>query len=121
MKKKLLTAAALAFSAFLLIPYLSVTFAGSAGMAICFLLFFAADPLVCAIIGAMAGTQPRQLWWMPIAAAAAMPLCFCLCVQEFVPELFIYAGFYLMIGLACMGAAMALKTLQEKRNDRIRL
>lgn len=121
MKKKVLIAVGLALLVFLLIPFLSVTFAGMAGMSICLLLFFSVDPLVCAVIGAMAGTDIKRLWWLPVAAAAAMPLCFSLCVQEFIPELFIYAALYLIIGLVCMGVALSFKILQEKRNDRSRL
>lgn len=102
MKRKLFLAAALSLTAFLLIPFLAVTFAGMAGMSICFILFFAADPLICAGVGVIAGTEVKCLWWLPIVTAAAMPLCFSLCVWSFVPELFIYSGFYLIIGLIAM-------------------
>ncbi|MBP3634804.1 MAG: hypothetical protein J6J43_09565 [Oscillospiraceae bacterium] len=111
MKRKLLLSAGLCLTAFLLIPFLSVTFAGMAGMSICFLLFFAADPLICAVVGVLAGTDLPRLWWMPVAAAAAMPLCFCVCVAEFVPELYIYAAGYLLIGLL----AMVITRLLERR------
>jgi len=103
MKKKLSLCAAASFVCYLLIPFLSVRFAGMAGMAICLILFFAADPLVCLLVGIMAGSDPRRLWWLPAAAAAVMPLCFWLCVWEFIPELYIYSGFYLLIGWAAMG------------------
>lgn len=118
MKKKLLISAALAFSAFLLIPFLSVTFAGMAGMSICLLLFFAVDPLICAVVGILAGTDLPRLWWMPIAAAASMPLCFCACVAEFIPELYIYAAGYLLIGLIAMVITRLLE--RRKRNDESR-
>lgn len=103
LKKKCTISFLLCFVCYLLIPFLAVTFAGMAGMSICFILFFAADPLVCAIVGVITGTQVKRLWWLPVTAAAAMPLCFSLCVRGFVSELFIYSGFYVIIGLIAMG------------------
>ena len=99
---KYILASCLCFVCYLLIPFLSARFAGMAGMGICLILFFAADPLICVVIGILAGTDLRHLWWMPLAAAAAMPLCFSLCMWEFIPELFIYAMFYLLFSAVSM-------------------
>ena len=38
-------------------PWLAVTFAGSAGMAICFILFFAINPLYSAVCGAFSASK----------------------------------------------------------------
>ena len=114
MKKKLLLSASLCFVFYLLIPFLAVQFAGMNGMAVCLLLFFAADPLVCAVVGVLAGTALRRLWWLPLCAAAAMPLCFWLCVWELIPELLIYSGLYLLIGCVAMGVTLFFKFRKSK-------
>ena len=115
MKKKLLLSASLCFVFYLLIPFLAVQFAGMNGMAVCLLLFFAVDPLVCAIVGVLAGTALRRLWWLPLCAAAAMPFCFFVCVQEFVPELFLYSAGYLVIALLAMGITFL---IERSRHDK---
>jgi len=109
MKKKLLVSAVLCAVCYLLIPFFAVTFATTSGMGISFLLFFAADPLICACIGVIAGTDPKHLWWLPIVAALLMPSCFWLCVSEIIPELFVYSIGYLLSGLFCMGVTAFVK------------
>ena len=46
-------------------PWLAVNFAGDAGMAVCFLLFFAANPLFSAVCGFAASGDIRRLWMLP--------------------------------------------------------
>ena len=55
----------------LALPWLAVTFVkGDAGMAVCFLLFFAVNPIYCVIAGTFAGKDMRQLWSLPLVSAA---------------------------------------------------
>ena len=54
----------------LALPWLAVTFVkGDGGMAICFLLFFAVNPIYSVIIGAYAGKDVRMLWSLPVLSA----------------------------------------------------
>ena len=46
---------------YLLLPGLAVWFApGDAGMALCFLLFFAVNPITAAVMGTAAGLRPSR-------------------------------------------------------------
>lgn len=55
----------------LLLPWLAVTFApGDAGMAICMLLFYGANPLYALWAGWSAGANVRKMWSIPVTTAA---------------------------------------------------
>ena len=47
-------------------PWLAVTFAGTAGMTVCFLLFYAINPLFSIACGVFAGKNIKKLWGFPI-------------------------------------------------------
>ena len=92
------------------LPWLAVTFLrGDAGMAACFALFFAVDPLLAASMGVLAGL--RREWGWPVATAAAFVLGAWLVFSMGETAFLLYAGFYLAIGVA----AMALTSLIRKR------
>ena len=57
----------IALAIFLMIgcPWLTVTFAGVNGMAVCLLLFFVINPLFCVLCGIFAGKQLRRTWLLP--------------------------------------------------------
>ena len=50
-------------------PWLAATFAGSAGMAVCLLLFFGVNPIFSAVCGVFAGKDIKRLWPLPIVVA----------------------------------------------------
>lgn len=83
-------------------PWLSVTFAGSAGMAICFLLFFAINPLYAAVCGAFAGKNIKQLWVLPIITAGLFLAGTWLFFEMGETAFLLYCGCYLVIGIAAM-------------------
>ncbi len=59
----------LAVSAFIMfaLPWLAVTFVkGDGGMAACFLLFFAVNPVHSVIMGVFAGKDTGTLWSLPV-------------------------------------------------------
>lgn len=71
MKGRFLCGTALTALVMLVLPWLAVTFApGDAGMAICFLLFYAVDPVYAIAVGWSAGKALRRLWMVPIVTAA---------------------------------------------------
>lgn len=83
-------------------PWLTVTFAGSAGMAICFILFYAINPLFSVICGVFAGRNMRKFWVLPIIVAvlflAGTWIFFDMGETAFV----LYCACYLAIGLVAM-------------------
>lgn len=84
------------------LPWLAVTFAGSAGMAVCFLLFFAVNPLFALVCGLAAGKAMRRLWALPLITAGLFLLgtwCFFTPLET---AFFLYAGIYLLISTAAM-------------------
>lgn len=87
----------------LLLPYLAVAFApADAGMAVCFLLFYAVNPVYAIAAGAAAGRCAKCLWGLPVLCAAFFLLG---AWALFTPSevLFaVYAGVYLALGLAAM-------------------
>ncbi|MCH5286697.1 MAG: hypothetical protein J1E43_04690 [Christensenellaceae bacterium] len=92
----------------LLLPWLAMTFIpGDAGMAACFALFYAVNPLVSAGMGALAGI--RRQWYWP----AAMAGMFLIGARRiFAPgetAFLLYAGVYLAIGWLVMAAARLIR------------
>ena len=105
MKRHVLPAAAILVVT-LLLPWLAVTFvSGDAGMAACFLLFFAVNPLLAIGVGIAA----RQ-WWWPVIVAGMFLVGAWLLFAPGETAFLLYAGIYLALGWA----AMALKRLIRK-------
>lgn len=79
-------------------PWLAATFAGSAGMAVCLLLFFGVNPIFSAVCGVFAGKDIKRLWPLPIVVAglflAGAWLFFAMGETAFL----LYCVCYLMIG-----------------------
>lgn len=86
------------------------------------LLFFAVYPVMSAVLGALAGSDIKKLWWMPVAVALLFPLLFSLAVSEMVWELYIYSVIYLLAGLFFMAvSALVVKfivTIGKQRNEK---
>ena len=86
-----------------ILPLIAVRIVSSdAGMALCFILFFAVNPLMVIALSVMAGTDIRKLWWMPFLAAVVFPVFFGIVVMELVMDLFVYSALYLAVGLLAM-------------------
>lgn len=83
-------------------PWLAVTFAGSAGMAICFILFYAINPLFSAASGISAGKNIRQLWALPLIASGSFLAGVWLFFELGEPAFLLYGGCYLIIGIVFM-------------------
>mgnify|MGYP001102294972 FL=1 len=55
----------------LALPWMAVTFIkGDGGMAACFLLFYAVNPVYSLAAGTFAGRDGRRLWSLPVISAA---------------------------------------------------
>jgi len=95
-------------------PWLAVTFAGSAGMAICFMLFFAINPIYAAVCGVFAGKNIQQLWALPIIAAGLFLAGAWLFFEMGETAFLLYSGCYLVIG----SMAMLISSFVNKRKRR---
>lgn len=83
-------------------PWLAVTFAGSAGMAICFILFYGVNPVYAALSGVVAGRNIRQLWMLPMITAGLFLAGVWLFFEMGETAFLLYGGCYLMIGMVAM-------------------
>jgi len=83
-------------------PWLTVNFAGSSGLGVCFLLFFAVNPLFSAVCGVFAGRNIKQLWSLPIIVSLLYLSGVWLFFEMGEPEFLLYCGCYLIIGIVFM-------------------
>ena len=109
MRKMLLTTILL--SAFIMIgvPWLTVLFAGTAGMAICFILFYSINPLVAVFTGLFAGKFIRRLWFVPFIPAILFLLGAWIFFTVSEIAFILYAIVYLLLGLAAMAVTALIK------------
>ena len=100
--KKLLTWTLL--SALLMIgcPWLALKFPGMDAMGICFILFFAVNPLFSIVCGAFAGRDFRQLWALPLIIAGLFLVGVWILFEMGELAFLLYAAGYLVIGCIAM-------------------
>ena len=115
MKKNIilwLAASALVMLAF---PWLAVTFVrGDAGMAVCFLLFFAVNPLYSVLIGAFAGKDVKHLWSLPVISAVLFLTGAWIFFDMGETAFILYAAVYLVIGIMAMLISMFVRKKTQK-------
>jgi len=87
----------------LVLPWCAVTFVkGDGAMAVCFLLFFAVDPLYAILTGVFSGKNTAGRWWLPLLAAGSFLAGAWLLFDPGETAFLLYAVFYLLLGLAAM-------------------
>ena len=92
----------------LLLP-LAVTFAkGDEGMAACFILFFAINPIYSVIIGAFAGKNSKQLWHLPVISAVLFLSGTWIFFDMGETAFILYAVIYLVLGVLAMLISMVI-------------
>ncbi len=107
MKKKFIIWSAVSIIIMLMLPYLSVTFVkGDAAMAVCFLLFFAVNPIYSVIIGVFAGKNIKQLWSLPIISAILFLLGTWIFFDLGEIAFILYSVIYLILGVISMLISM---------------
>ena len=111
--RKLITWTMLAMLLMIGCPWLAVEFAGSVGMAICFILFFAVNPLFSVVCGAFAGKNIKQLWVLPILTAGLFLAGAWLFFEMGEIAFLVYCGCYLIIGII----AMLISAFMNKRKQ----
>ena len=87
----------------LLLLWAAVAFVpGDAGMAVALLLFFTIDPIYSIVLGGFAGKHIKELWSLPVMAAALFLLGTWIFFDPGEGAFVIYAGVYLVIGMVSM-------------------
>ena len=91
----------------LVLPWLAVSFVkGDAGMAVCFILFFAVNPIYSVIMGVFAGKNIKRLWGMPVISAVLFLLGSWIFFSIGEKAFILYAGVYLILGIVAMAISM---------------
>lgn len=94
------------------LPWLAVTFVNSdSGMAVCFVLLFALNPIYAIICGSYAGKNVKQLWVLPLITAVFFLIGTWLLFDMGEKAFILYALIYLALGIA----AMLISTTIKKR------
>ena len=110
MKKNIILWVEVSAVVMLVFPWLAVTFVkGDAGMAVCFLLFFAVNPLYSVIIGAFAGKDVKHLWSLPVISAVLFLIGTWLFFNMGETAFILYAAVYLVIGIMAMLISMFIR------------
>ena len=100
MKKNIILWLAVSAVVMLALPWLAVTFVkGDAGMAACFVLFFALNPLYSVILGVFAGKDVKHLWSLPIVSAALFLIGTWIFFDMGEMAFILYAVVYLVLGI----------------------
>ena len=94
-------------------PWLAVEFAGSAGMAVCFILFFAINPIFSVMCGVSAGKNIKQLWGLPIIVAGLFLAGVWMFFEMGERVFLLYGSCYLVIGVI----AMLISAFMNKRKS----
>ena len=117
MNKKNLGGFAVSAIIMILFPWLAVTFVkGVDGMAVCFLLFYAVNPIYSVIIGAIAGKNVRCLWSLPVISSLLFLVGTWIFFEMGEPAFIMYAAIYLVLGEISMLISSA---IHKKCRNRI--
>ena len=110
MKKNIILWMAASAVVMLAFPWLAVTFVkGDAGMAVCFLLFFAVNPLYSVLIGVFAGKDVKHLWSLPVISAVLFLIGTWIFFDMGETAFILYAAVYLIIGIMAMLISMFIR------------
>ena len=110
MKKNIILWLAASAVVMLAFPWLAVTFVkGDAGMVVCFLLFFAVNPLYSVIIGAFAGKDVKHLWSLPVISAVLFLIGTWIFFDMGETAFILYAVVYLVLGIVAMLISMFIR------------
>ena len=102
----------------LLMPWLAVALVpGDSGMAICFLLFFAINPITAILLGIFSGGNVRTAWIQPLLFAALFLLGAWVFFTVTEMAFLLYAAVYLLLGYAAMLAAILHRRVRRVRNE----
>lgn len=102
-RAKQLTVIAASAVLMVLLPWLTVTLVrGDAGMAVCFLLFFAVNPIAAVAVGIFSGRSLRTAWFQPAALSVLFLVGVWLNFGMGEPVFLLYAAAYFLLGSLTM-------------------
>ena len=115
MKKNIIFWLAVTAAIMLALPWLAVTLVkGNAGMAVCFLLFFALNPLYSVILGVFAGKDMKHLWSLPVISAVLFLIGAWVLFEMGEMAFILYAVVYLVLGIAAMLISMIIRKKAQR-------
>ena len=115
MKKNIILWLAVSAVVMLALPWLAVTLEkGDAGMTVCFLLFFALNPLYSVIFGVFAGKDMKHLWSLPIVSAALFLIGTWIFFDMGEMAFILYAVVYLVLGIVAMLISMIIRKKAQR-------
>ena len=115
MKRSVILWLAVSAVIMLALPWLAVTFVkGDAGMAVCFMLFYAVNPIYSIVIGAFAGREIKHLFGLPLISSImylfGVWMFFDLGESAFI----MYAVIYLILGMLAMLVSMFIVRMKPR-------
>ena len=116
MKKDFTLWVAVSTVVMLALPWLVVTFVkDDAGMAVCFLLFFAVNPLYSVIIGIFTGKNIQYLWSLPVVSAVLFLIGTWIFFDMGETAFILYTAVYLALGIVAMLISMFIRKKKKKQ------
>ena len=110
MKKNIILWLAVSAAIMLALPWLAVTLVkGDAGMAACFVLFFAVNPIYSVILGVFAGKDVKHLWSLPVISAVLFLIGTWIFFDMGEMAFVLYAVVYLVLGIVTMLISMIIR------------
>ena len=99
----------------LALPWLAVTLVkGDAGMAVCFLLFFAIYPIYFVVTGIFAGKDMKHLWSLPVISAVLFLIGTWVFFEMGETAFILYAVVYLVLGIVAMLISMIIRKKAQR-------
>lgn len=115
MRKRIVLWAVVSAVIMLVLPWLAVTFVkGDAGMAVCFLLFYAVNPIYSLITGAFAGKHIKRLCSLPFILSVLYLLGVWIFFDMGEIAFIIYAVIYLILGILAMLISMFIERKKRR-------
>ena len=115
MKKNIILWLAVSAVVMLALPWIAVTFVkGDAGMAACFVLFFALNPLYSVILGVFAGKDVKHLWSLPVISAVLFLIGTWIFFDMGEMAFILYAVVYLVLGIVAMLISMIIRKKAQR-------
>ena len=116
MKKNIILGIVVSTVVMLMFPWLAVTFVkGDAGMVVCFLLFFAVNPLYSVIIGVFTGKNIRHLWSLPVISAMLFLIGTWIFFDMGETAFILYAVVYLVLAIVAMLISMFIRKRAQRK------
>lgn len=113
MKRKAIFSFMLIIFIMLIIPACIELLDPKNAMGMIIICFFAINPILSIVLGIIASTEIKKLWWIPIVSAVIFPLLFMIVIKDFVLDLYIYSSMYLILSFVAIGISLAIKKFKK--------